>query len=188
MFGIRDPYVAWHRAKDQHINVYKVLLHHQLSEMAMSSNMEALKCSDVCCTDHVEEMHNIYYSGIKACDDCARKCIPSTRGHTGKKRLADWYDHVEEHHQLALHWHYCWKIEGWGRPHNGHTADMRRKTRARYHLAMRLAKKNKHIFLVTRWLMPLVPIAQGTCSLKHVKYALPGVEDRCVSIMKLKTQ
>ncbi len=95
----------------------------RLSELAMSGNMEALKCSDVCCTDHVEEMQNIYYSVIKACDDSARKCIPSTRGHTRERRLAGWYDHVEEHHQLALHWHYCWKIEG--RPHNGHTADMR---------------------------------------------------------------
>ncbi len=46
------------------------------------------------------------------------------------------------HHQLALHWHYSWTIEG--RLHNGHTADMRRKTRARYHLAMRQAKKNKN--------------------------------------------
>ncbi len=68
--------------------------------------------------------------------------IPSTRGHTGEKRLAGWYGHVEEHHQLALHWHYCWKIEG--RPHNGHTANMRRKTRARHHLALRQAKKNKN--------------------------------------------
>ncbi len=38
--------------------------------------MEALKCSDVCCTDHVEEMLNIYYSVIKAYDDSVRKCIP----------------------------------------------------------------------------------------------------------------
>ncbi len=62
-------------------------------------------------------------------------------GHTGEKRLADWYDCIEEHHQLGLHWHYCWKIEGC--PHNGHTADLRRKTRAMYHLAVRQAKKNK---------------------------------------------
>ncbi len=96
----------------------------------------------MCCTDHAEEMQNIYYSVIKACDDSARKCIPSTRGHTGGKRLTGWYDHGEEHHQLALHWHYCWKIEG--RPHNGHTSDMRRKTRAKYHLAVRQAKKNKN--------------------------------------------
>ncbi len=46
--GILDPYVAWHRAEDQHINAYKELLHHQLSELAMSCNMEALRCSDVC--------------------------------------------------------------------------------------------------------------------------------------------
>ncbi len=58
--GIHDPYVAWYRAEDQHINAYKELLHHQLSELAMSCNMEALKCSDVCCTDHVAEMQNIY--------------------------------------------------------------------------------------------------------------------------------
>ncbi len=51
----------------------------------MSCNKEALKCSDVCCTDHVEEMQNIYYSVIKACYDSARKCIPSTRGHTGER-------------------------------------------------------------------------------------------------------
>ncbi len=30
--------------------------------------------------------------------------------------------------------------------------------------------------------MPLVTIAQGICSLKHVKYTLPGVEDPCVLI------
>ncbi len=57
--GIRDPYLAWHRTEDQHINAYKQLLYHQLYELAMSCNMEALKCSDVCCTHHVEEMQNI---------------------------------------------------------------------------------------------------------------------------------
>ncbi len=48
--GIRDPCVAWHRANDQHINAYKELFYHQLSELARSCNMEALNCSDVCCT------------------------------------------------------------------------------------------------------------------------------------------
>ncbi len=73
-------------------------------------------------------MQNIYYSVIKACDDSARKYIPSNREHTREKRLAGWYDHDEEHHQLALHPHYCWKIEGC--PLNGHTADISRKIRA----------------------------------------------------------
>ncbi len=31
--GIRDPYVALARAEDQHINAYKELLHHQLSNV-----------------------------------------------------------------------------------------------------------------------------------------------------------
>ncbi len=78
--AIHDPYVDWHRAKDKHINGYKELLHHQLSELALSCNMNAFKCSDVCCTDHVREMHNIYYNVIKACNDSARKCIPSIKG------------------------------------------------------------------------------------------------------------
>ncbi len=69
--GIRDPHVPWHKADAEHINAYKELLHHQTSELAMSCNMEALKCSDVCCINYVEEMQNIYYSVIKVCDDSA---------------------------------------------------------------------------------------------------------------------
>ncbi len=37
--GIHDPYVVWHRAENQHINAYKELRHHQLSELAMSTQM-----------------------------------------------------------------------------------------------------------------------------------------------------
>ena len=50
-------------------------------------------------------------------------------------------EHVKEHADRAKFWHYIWKENG--RKLQGFIADIRRKTRARYHIAIRKVKKEQ---------------------------------------------
>ena len=55
--------------------------------------------------------------------------------------MPGWNEHVKEHADRAKFWHYIWKENG--RKRQGFIADIRRKTRARYHLAIRKVKKEQ---------------------------------------------
>jgi hypothetical protein len=62
-------------------------------------------------------------------------CNERTRGIPG------WNEYVSRDKETALFWHRHWKSIG--SPRNGAVADIRKDTRAKYHLAIRFARKLK---------------------------------------------
>ncbi len=92
------------------------------------------------CVLHGDMLQNVYEDVLATCIYSVDECIPKvTTGKNKEQRIPDWNDYVVDYHQEALYWHYWWKVEG--RPHQGHTLEMRRVTRARYHRVLKMVKK-----------------------------------------------
>ncbi|MEE4247180.1 MAG: reverse transcriptase family protein [Kangiellaceae bacterium] len=62
------------------------------------------------------------------------------RGNTPLRRPG-WQDHIEPHSERAIFWHALWKSSR--SPHDGHVADIRRRTRERYRYAVRYVKRHE---------------------------------------------
>ena len=66
--------------------------------------------------------------------------IPKSKsGGSGKKRITEWDEHVQNCKERALFWHSLWKCNN--SPRHGLLADIRRSTRAQYHAAIRALKR-----------------------------------------------
>ena len=106
-----------------------------------SISYDVLKCKDINCNDHVNDLCIIYQSLLKACADAAEQCIPKSgvsnekKGKPEKGNVPGWNKHIDELRKESLMWHHQWK--SYGRPHVGHIAEMHRISRARYHKAVR---------------------------------------------------
>ena len=55
--------------------------------------------------------------------------------------MPGWNEHVQAQHDTSLFWHDIWVQ--CGRPHNGEVADIMRRTRSRYHYAVRYVIKEE---------------------------------------------
>ena len=76
---------------------------------------------------------------ISACLKAGQDSIPVSK--SPKKVIAGWNDIVKPERDAAIFWHRIW--HDCGSPREGTVADIRRNTRAKYHLAIRKAKRNK---------------------------------------------
>ena len=73
-----------------------------------------------------------------ACSESSNKCLPHTsinNVNNGKKYIPGWNEYVKEYAEKAKFWHEIW-IQC-GRPNQGEVAIIRRKTRLKYHYAIR---------------------------------------------------
>ena len=80
---------------------------------------------------------------IAACLEAGNASIPQGNERPRTTPIAEWARQVAERRERALCWHSIWKE--CGSPNNGAVADIRRYTRARYHYAVRYAKKQADI-------------------------------------------
>ncbi|ELU06170.1 hypothetical protein CAPTEDRAFT_211194 [Capitella teleta] len=85
----------------------------------------------------------MYDNIVKACLDAAEGTVGRKRKRRGNTPLRRpwWKDHVEPHRDRAIFWHALWKSSG--SPHDGHVADIRQRTRARYRYAVRYVKRHE---------------------------------------------
>ncbi|ELT98327.1 hypothetical protein CAPTEDRAFT_186487 [Capitella teleta] len=92
---------------------------------------------DMCC-----DLDAYYDNIVKACLDAAEGTVGCRRKRRGNTSLRSpgWKDHVEPHRDRAIFWYALWKSSG--SPHDGHVADIRRRTRARYRYAVRYVKRH----------------------------------------------
>ena len=77
-----------------------------------------------------------------ACSESSNKCLPHTsinNVNNGKKHIPGWNEYVKEYAEKAKFWHEIW-IQC-GRPNQGEVAIIRRKTRLKYHYAIRYVMK-----------------------------------------------
>ncbi len=135
---VHNDKVAWHRANDNNIETYKELVNEKL--MQIRFDIDLFKCMNVTCLEHNNMLQSVYEDVLSICISSTNKCIPKLNaGHCREQRVTGWHDHVAEYHQEALYWHYWWKVEG--RSHQGHTSEMRRISRARYHSVHKIILK-----------------------------------------------
>ena len=135
------PHVAWHKCSTTNIYDYR----NELDRLLLHTNPsnEALKCKNYKCTSHNDYIQSLYKEIIKCCHDASEKCLPHTsqRNNNGNKIIPGWNEHVKEHAERAKLWHNIWKEKGC--PTQGDIAAIRRKTRLKYHYAIRHVKKEQ---------------------------------------------
>ena len=73
----------------------------------------------------------------------ASKVIPSTGKQNSRKVVPGWKQYCEPERKVAMYWHNAWKSEG--KPKQGVVAEARRRSRMRYHKAVKSVKKRENV-------------------------------------------
>lgn len=130
---------VWTKASHEQLELYKIALDNNLSDIRMP--WQALQCNDTACSNevHLQQINAFHNDIIDACIKSSDKHIP-IRSKSAKSKPG-WVEHVQPHKETALFWHQLWKDNGC--PRDGIVADIRRRTRARYHLAIKQLKHNE---------------------------------------------
>lgn len=143
--GLRARNLNWNKAIDNDIRSYQTCLDSYLNSIEIP--FELLLCQNMHCTEHAHLLLHLYDQIVDSCMQASSQCIPFSMPHA-EKMLPGWNETVEEHRRRAIFWHNLWKENG--SPRNGLTADIRRRTRAQYHLAIKNARKNKDKHLANK--------------------------------------
>jgi hypothetical protein len=128
----------WHRASSDQVDMYKITLDSKLNDIKVP--WEAIHCKNMHCNDNThfqltEKFHNDIISAcLSASDSHIPHSKPAGRTHPG------WNEYVEPFRDKAIFWHNIWKDNG--SPRSGLIANIRRETRAKYHLAVKNLKRN----------------------------------------------
>ena len=131
------PCVAWHKCSDISLEWYKAELDDAL--LQINPHSEALLCRNHKCTIHNDNIQDLYKSIINICSSASTKCLPHTSLNHHKKVIPGWNEHVQEHAENAKMWHDVWVQSG--KPREGDIANMKRKSRLKYHYAIRYVTK-----------------------------------------------
>ena len=146
--------IAWHKADVSHCTNYRNKLKLSLENIDMKNDV--LKCRDVTCTDHVDDLCAMYHSLLDSCLSAAEECIPKSGVSTNQRKgysynrgnVPGWNKDIDDLKKESLMWHHTWK--NCGRPHDGHVAEMHRISRARYHKAVRQVLRNADVTRMER--------------------------------------
>ena len=131
------PCVAWHKCNDENIASYKYLIENEL--LKINPQHSGLKCRNFKCISHEKFIHNLYNEIISICCKASKECLPHTSANQGRKVIPGWNEHVKEHAKNSRIWHDTWVR--YGKPRNGDIANMKRKTRLKYHYAVRFVNR-----------------------------------------------
>ena len=128
----------WNKADDNIKDRYRKQLDNYLSEISIDSSMT--QCKDYGnCGSHLQQFQCLLSSIMSACVRATHDCIPHSKPQN--RVVTGWNDLVRGKRDDAMFWHERW-IEA-GRPNDGWITEMRRRTRARYHAAVKNVKRNK---------------------------------------------
>lgn len=143
----RNQNVLWSKASKDDIEEYKTLLNIYLEAVIIPTDI--LNCSDLSCDNlgHHNEINAFYDNIIKAMTQASKESIP-IRGKKAKKIIPGWEEYVKDEKESSLFWHRLWVDNGC--PHHGIIASIRRRTRLKYHYAIREARKKEKVIRATR--------------------------------------
>ena len=129
---------AWHRVGQDHIIEYQSVMDEMLEFVDLNNN--TLHCDDPLCSndDHRKFIDTLCSDLIDVCLDSGDYCFPKAKG---TKCLPRWNELVKPLRADSLFWDSIWKSAG--KPSMGVLAMLRRRTRAKYHKAVRSLKRNK---------------------------------------------
>ena len=138
--NVNGKSVCWELAKNCDLANYKEILTNTLDSIKLP--WDTLMCNDVNCGNrsHFSEIECLHDVIIKQCIDASNNSIP-TKKRGFKKSIQGWSEYVKEAKETALFWHKLWQQNGC--PSSGIIADVRRRTRYKYHYAIRYVTKNK---------------------------------------------
>lgn len=119
------------------MSLYKNSLDNLLSSIKVPVD---LVCSNVHCTNHDQSIKELYDNIVSACIQAGQRHLPKTSAIKKVSSIPGWNEAVAEYKRKAIFWHNLWKTNG--RPREGAVAEIRRRTRAQYHLAVRQAKND----------------------------------------------
>lgn len=129
----------WSEANAQNINDYQ----HSLDDLLnIDMPNDLIECHHLQCTNnHNLSIEYLYGKVVEACTISSNRHIPGKIINGKSKVIPGWNEDVLESKRRAIFWHNLWKSND--SPRNGIIADIRRRTRAQYHLAIKTAKRNK---------------------------------------------
>jgi len=132
--------LMWTSASEHDIACYKAKLDQELHGVYLDPSV--LYCNNPMCTDHHDYIELLHNTIIKCCLT-ASECIPtrSTVHLRSKKSVPGWKEYVKPYRSDAMFWHVLWKDNGC--PKTGYVADIRRKTRYKYHSVLRKVKQHE---------------------------------------------
>ena len=107
--------------------------------LKLNPMQEALTCKNYKCTIHTGNVHTLHKEIVDICNKASKACLPHTSGNKGCKIVPGWNEYVKEHAENAKLWHEVWIQRG--KPKQGDIANMKRKTRLKYHYAIRYVTK-----------------------------------------------
>ena len=121
----------WNGATDHDLYRYSLSTKSQLSKLSIP--LDALRCSDVSCTVHQQDIDNFYYSIVNTVNGCIRQCIPLHRH--SKHSIVGWNDEVKHYYSIARFEFKYWKQNGM--PRSGHIFREMSSARARFKYSLR---------------------------------------------------
>ena len=121
----------WNGATDHDLYRYSLSTKSQLSKLSIP--LDALRCSDVSCTLHQQDIDNFYYSIVNTVNGCIKQCIPLHRH--SKHSIVGWNDEVKHYYSIARTEFKYWKQNGM--PRSGHIFREMSSARARFKYSLR---------------------------------------------------
>ncbi len=130
---------AWDKATPVHVANYSRMLDGALGELNVSR--EIIHCSDVNCqsSKHKEYIDILCAQFIECCITTGFDCIPLINHKA--KNIPGWTDHAKPEREQSLFWHWVWSEAG--KPFTGIIYEIMKRTRHKYHYAVRRLKKDK---------------------------------------------
>ena len=116
--------IMWHKATTDNLLQYAATVDVELERVAIP--YVAIKCNNVrCSTDqHINDFDQLCNAVVNSCTRTGQLCIPQ--------------EEIQPLKDSALFWHWIWRE--CVKRNNGAVYDVMRRTRHRYHYAMRAAK------------------------------------------------
>ena len=133
--------VAWHKLTDGHRDNYKRIVENKLKFIPLP---EAVFCNDPkCkCDNHKQGIDKLCDLLVNSCLNAGEQCLPKVKKQNGKPKCTPyWNEEVGMKREEALEAQWLW--EATGRPTSGRLYDDMRRTRRRYHYAVRMIKSNE---------------------------------------------
>ena len=137
------PSVAWHKCDSTHTDNYK----NDLDQLLLKINpkSEAIGCKKYNCSTHNEYIQELHSDVLRYMGEASRNCFPHTsqkpqkNNESESKIVPGWNEHVKEHAEAAKIWNEIWILQG--KKKDTAIAEMRRKTKLKYHHAVRYVMK-----------------------------------------------
>ena len=105
-------------------------------------------CNDKECTSDVHRLkiNTLWGTLIEYCIIASRETVPLARPNV--KKIAGWSENVKDSRNTSLFWHWVW-LEA-GKPMTGYVYFIMKRTRHRYHYAVRCAKRKCTVTIRTK--------------------------------------